>query len=468
MDKKYLLGVILLVLIIVLASYGLYWWFNQATPQKVERGLQKFNQNPMHYVHPNQPGFSQADQAPLVKTFLGMYFLPWQENQNTPLYNAGSLEEVQQNIQEALTNEVWDFAGQRFSAGDLNRLLANVGLTGFPSINRPGIIVRDTWGRIMPTLLPAYGKPSAAGQGYPFDNWMASLIPVGSPVRILQFSRDGLWMLVSTDSYTAWAPSVDIGFVSPAFVMEWQKHPYLTAVRDNAPMRDAQNTIIATMRKGLVFPTVGEQGGQYQVLAPALDATGSAQIITLWVNKSDAQPFPLPATPERVAAQAQDLVGTAYGWGNLYRLRDCSSTVRDILAGFGFWLPRNTSAQAKMGQVFSLQNLSPDEKRKLLVKQAIPFFSLVHFPGHIALYIGHRRDEIIVLQDVWGIHTANWLGKEGRAVINKTIINSLEFGDQFTNVPRSQLDQADVLIVLTPQSYPDVQALQEKMLHKNQ
>jgi len=118
-----------------------------------------------------------------------------------------------------------------------------------------------------------------------------------------------------------------------------------------------------------------------------------------------------------------------YSWGGLYEERDCSSTLRDLYAPFGIWLPRNSSEQSKIGKVISLKNLSIEEKKKTIIDKAIPFETLLYKKGHILLYLGVYKGEITVLHNVWGIKTMH-NGVEGRNIIGRTIISSLELGKE--------------------------------------
>ena len=115
--------------------------------------------------------------------------------------------------------------------------------------------------------------------------------------------------------------------------------------------------------------------------------------------------------------------------GGLYEERDCSSTLRDFYAPFGIWLPRNSSQQAKIGKIISLESLSLQQKREKIKKEAVPFETLLYKKGHILLYLGVYKGKITVLHNAWGIRTLD-KGKEGRRVLGKTIISSLELGKE--------------------------------------
>lgn len=78
-------------------------------------------------------------------------------------------------------------------------------------------------------------------------------------------------------------------------------------------------------------------------------------------------------------------------------------------------------------EVISLENLSDEEKVKLIKEKAVPFQTLLYKKGHIVLYVGTYNDEIVVFHDTWGIKTKKD-GIEGRIVIGKTIFSTLKLG----------------------------------------
>ncbi|WXG60402.1 NlpC/P60 family protein [Campylobacter concisus] len=119
------------------------------------------------------------------------------------------------------------------------------------------------------------------------------------------------------------------------------------------------------------------------------------------------------------------------------KLRDCSLFTKDLLASFGVWLPRNSRAQANIGEKINLKGLSNAAKSKEIKEKGVPYLTLVHLPGHIMLYAGYKGDDIYVVHDAWGLKTAN----NGRALIGATAITTLNIGQN-----RSDIQSANLLI----------------------
>ena len=446
------------VTIILLAIVGLACWWrisHLGTAASLEKRISRIDQNPTHYADKAHPALnvSPTEQAQLTQTFLDLYFAPWDESDNVDTTKI--FTKIQADIDTYTHHPGWEFTMEPFSRERLNNIIAGADLTGFPQINRPAIIVNTTQLRIFPTLLPDYNNPRLAGEGYPFDNWIVTYVFQGLPVRILQLSKDKLWYLIGAASFYGWVPVVEVAFVNPEFISEWKKHNFIVPLRDNVPVYNDKNTVISKLRVGVIYPATTVQSQSSSLLMPLRDANAEAQMMTVWVNNTDIHSFPIPANPQSIASVARNFIGNQYGWGDLYELRDCSATTSDLLAGFAIWLPRNSSLQEKMGKVISLTGMTSRDKIKILSQQGIPFFTLVHFPGHIALYIGTYDGKPYILQDVWGLHTVDMLGRDGRAVIGKTIINDLDFTREFSNKRETQLGTADSISILTPDTYTD-------------
>jgi hypothetical protein len=121
------------------------------------------------------------------------------------------------------------------------------------------------------------------------------------------------------------------------------------------------------------------------------------------------------------------MTGEPYGWGGSFGHRDCSATLRDLFAPFGLWLPRHSSNQAERGKRIDLTGLTGEEKRKRILEEGVPFRTLLWMPGHVMLYVGTFRGEIVIFHAFWGIRTSE-SGREGRQVVGRTAFTSLEPG----------------------------------------
>lgn len=434
----------------LLFSLFIFGCMKQST---VEKKVSKIDQNPTHYLSADQKTFHVTPQqlAQLKQSFLILYFFPWDGDQTQT--NEIVLQKVKKDQDFYLKKPGFTFNYRTYSQEDIKKLIENSNLDSYPAINKPGIILNFADVRIFPTLLPSYNDPSQAGEGYPFDNWIASLIAPGTPIRILQQSKDKVWYLIKTPSYYGWVFTHDVGFVNTPFMQEWKKYPFLVALQDEVPLQTSTGLTVSTMRKGVIYPSPNQSQDQNQVLIPIMDVDGYAKTLTVFADPSLTALFPLTITAEHIANLANTFIGSPYGWGGLYRLRDCSSTTSDLFANFGFWIPRNSIEQTQVGEKIDLTGKSSSEKIKILRTQGVPFFTIVHFPGHVALYIGEKKGVPYLFQEMWGLHTKTLFGNDARAVVGQTAITPINMGKHYINVSETQVDKADTLVILNPDSY---------------
>jgi hypothetical protein len=108
------------------------------------------------------------------------------------------------------------------------------------------------------------------------------------------------------------------------------------------------------------------------------------------LSPDEAQPGRRPLTRRAFLEQAFGYVGAPYGLGDEGGGRDCSRLVLDVLRGFGLHLPRSSAQQSQAG-VYTVDvpsDASETERLGLLDQAVERGVVLLHFPGHIAFYLG--------------------------------------------------------------------------------
>jgi hypothetical protein len=127
--------------------------------------------------------------------------------------------------------------------------------------------------------------------------------------------------------------------------------------------------------------------------------------------------------------------------------------MRDLFTPFGVWLPRNSAEQAKNGGTFhDLASLGNAEKRDRLLRQGVPFYTLIWFKGHIGLYLGADpvSGELLLLHNLWGIRTTSWSGREGRALVGRLAITTLRPGEERPDVENGRFYQRILGMTILP------------------
>jgi hypothetical protein len=123
---------------------------------------------------------------------------------------------------------------------------------------------------------------------------------------------------------------------------------------------------------------------------------------------------------------------------------------KDLFAPFGLWLPRHSADQAKEGGTFiDLQQLSPKEKERMILKQGIPYLTLIWRRGHIMLYIGSYRGSILVFHNMWGARTKDFLGRETKKIVGHAAITTLHPGIEFSDGDNPGMGYLDGILGMT-------------------
>ena len=285
---------------------------------------------------------------------------------------------------------------------------------------------------------PRFGNPAEAGEGYPFDMFMYSTLPVGMPLLVVHASADGAWVFVETGLVSGWVPTEDTAVTDAPFRSRYENGTYAVIVRDGVPLVDELGRYVTTGSLGTMLPLSGGLGSSLRLLVPVRDPQGRA------VSRARA------GVPLRRGAQAHPPDGKGGGRdrqphdGAALRLGRIS-VQSGLFAGdegsfvpFGVWLPRNSSAQAKAWQYISFVKASPTGKEGIIKDEGVPFATLLWLRGHITLYIGTYKGEPVMFHNIWGLRTNDGSG-EGRHIIGRAVVTSLQPGAELPNVRRENL-----------------------------
>lgn len=370
-----------------------------------------------------------GDQELRAADFRTRHFSPWEESfplrpKSEAFWMAGWLQ----------GKTVYGGNRRPVAVEKIDALLASAGAGFFPSLDIPAVTLRPAALRALPSSHPFFLNPERAGEGLPFDYLQNSGIPANTPVRIRHRTPDGAWLYVDAAAYYGWLPATEVARVDEELMRAFRTPALAVLVRDAVPVTDGEGIYRFTGKIGTLFPVLSSDAGGSTVLVAADDGNGRAVLRRALLSSDAAAPFPLPATPRRLAAVANRIMGEPYGWGDLYGDRDCSSTLRDIYTPFGLWLPRNSGSQARAGRFVSLEKISPEEKEALLLREGIPWRTLVWMNGHIMLYMGERGGRAALYHTFWGVRTRNGDGKEGRRIVGRTVVTSLQPGRELLDI----------------------------------
>ncbi len=158
----------------------------------------------------------------------------------------------------------------------------------------------------------------------------------------------------------------------------------------------------STMREGEVVQLLARwPNGMYLVRTPyalgwvpaeSMTSTLERDAVAAKPERADVQPFSRRA----LLTEAFSMLGEPYGWGGKGGGYDCSRFLLEVFGRFGIDLPRNSARQAMAG-TFSVDVSTvedPNEKRLLFEAAAKRGAVLLHFPGHIMLYLGTTENGV--------------------------------------------------------------------------
>jgi cell wall-associated NlpC family hydrolase len=383
---------------------------------KTPKDLQVFPQIAEPYTN-NITKLSYKQKEKLYKEFLKIYLLPW---------NMDKMQLSKKNAQWGFNYAKMTVYGENYkeiSDQWFDYVIKLSNMKEYDSVREKAITVRNTNLRVFPSNKPIFKRFNQAGEGFPFDYNQNSSVNLNSPLFISHYSLDKAWAYVSASFASGWVMVKDIATVDED-VIEKFKHEdeYFVAIKDDFPIYKS-GVFREYVKLGTIFPV---RRGKFGTVIR--DNTGKGYISRIDRNENIVK-FPIEFNSKNLNNIINQLINKPYGWGGLYGNRDCSLLTKDLLTPFGFPLRRNSYGQTKNGEYISLEDKSDLEKKEIIKQQAIPFLTLVYLQGHIALYLGTVDNEPIIFHSTWGIKTLED-GNEGRHIVGKSVITSLELGKE--------------------------------------
>lgn len=371
--------------------------------------------------------------------FLRNYYSPWVGDR--PI---SDLPRSAATMREHCRREWYGENRRKVPGKDLEQILANCDLEGFPSMKRGAVAIVPTSLRVLPTGRPFLEK----ADDFPFDKLQNAGLKLNEPVRVLHLSRDGVWAFAETADANGWVPSRDIAFVDEGLAAGRMGRPLLVFVRDSVPLREGGGLSARTARFGTLLPIFGEDKDGFTVSVAASGGHDAREFLAR-VPKDAARRFPLDLDRENVALVGNELIGVPYGWGELYQGRDCSALLRDFFAPFGIRLPRGSWNQITSGRRTFISRLAPAEKERFILDNGVPFLTLLHLNGHIMLYAGSANGRPLVFHATWGVNVRRGDGSRFKHVVGKSVVSTLTPGAELPLANGTLLDKLGSMLVLT-------------------
>jgi len=315
-------------------------------------------------------------------------------------------------------------------------MLVNANYENYLSVNKKALSLNLLNIRAFPTDKVILRDPSKAGEGFPFDYLQNSTIAANKPLLIFHYSKDREWVFVASSFAYGWVKSSEVVIIDEKYTRLWQQAEQVFITEDGVPIYSQDNEFLFHSRVGMMLALIGEDKDTYTVLTVAKYKENRPLYLKSKISKDIAHKGKLVFNAQNIDKIINELSKSHYGWGGMYEQRDCSSTLRDFYAPFGVWLPRNSHQQSLVGEVIKLDSLSDKDKVNYIKENAIAFRTLVYKKGHIGLYVGTLKNEVIIYQNVWGVKTKKD-DIEGRFIIGKPIFSTLEVGSNLSDYDKN-------------------------------
>lgn len=375
--------------------------------------LDNYSQNPKEYtknvtqILPNQKRLS--------KKYLNKFFMPWRLDKITISKKSAQWGNIYKYRKIYLENH--NLASKQW----FDKQIVNSNFKDFNTILQKAITVKNTDVRVFPTISKLFYNPSQAGEGFPFDYNQNSSIKINTPVFISHYSKDKAWAYIQSHFVFGWIRVDNLALVNKEFIDEFKTQKYGVAIKDNFPIFD--NSFLEYVKIGTLFPN---KNGKYLVAKKDLNSYATLSM----VRSEYILSFPLKFTKDSLTHLSQEFLGELYGWGGLLSHRDCSSFTQDFFTPFGVYLNRNSKAQTAGHKYIDISKLSNKKKKEFILQNGIPFLTLIYLRGHIMIYIGEMDNEPMVMHNMWGVRTWKYPFVQGRNVVGKTVITTLEPGKE--------------------------------------
>jgi len=387
-------------------------------PKNNVADMKSIPQDPAFYAKQIK-SFSKSKQKQLDNDFNKKYFKPWSLTKlDIPKEDFGW------EVRFVTKKPIYRVNGKVIPSYVYNKWIRNAQMDKIDNKKYKAITIRRTNVKALPTSAAFYRDPKRVGEGFPFDYNQNSALHINVPLYISHFSKDKRWAFVRASYAFGWIKITDLALVNHDFIKHFKNDNYAMTIKDNLRLYNDKNKPSSIVKLGALFP-IGKEGNSY--LMAKRNFKGQARIHKVKAESPKViAKKPLPFTSQNVAMLAREFYGEPYGWGGSYECRDCSATTRDFLGAFGIFLRRNSGKQAKDGKSITIKGLKKRAKKKKIIKEAEPFRSLLHVPGHIVLYLGEYKGEPVIMHTYWGIRKNDG----SKLITGRTIITTTEPGKE--------------------------------------
>jgi hypothetical protein len=267
-----------------------------------------------------------------------------------------------------------------------------------------------------------------------FDELQNSSLDLGTPVAILHESADEKWLYTEGPASGGWIEKNRVSLLSREKLKNYIYQPEFAVIV--SPKADIfidtdLKIFFDSARMGARFPAKRiKNTSVVEINIPDKSPDGGSGLKKAYIKEESVHFGYLDYTPRNIINQAFKLINAPYTWGGARGEQDCSGYIQQIFATFGIFLPRNSSAQAEVGNLLGKfsRHAEDSEKIKALSAAAAGGTTLIYLDGHIMLFLGMYEGKPYVIHDIWGYRELGQFG-ENRRIIGRVVVTGLELGE---------------------------------------
>ena len=294
---------------------------------------------------------------------------------------------------------------------------------------RYAFAARNSMMKIVPTSKSSHKSPNDKL----FDRYTESFIKIWEPLAVLHTSRSGKWCYVVSSNSDGWVHTQNLAFVDKETMQKYLNMPFIIVTGSKIYPRSGLTGERYEFQLGTRFPLAEDQDAEqngvgslssYSVLLPGRDANGNFCEKKLLIPCSmDVHEGFVPYTQRNLLKHLFKFLGEPYGWGGSFGQWDCSAMIHDVYSLFGFALPRNSGAQARIpGLSTDTRQMSDEEKRRLFA--TLPAGTILQMNGHVMLYLGTVNGKPYIFHETYS--TFGHSGALKEIVINCAVVSDME------------------------------------------
>ncbi|MDO4952882.1 MAG: SH3 domain-containing protein [Synergistaceae bacterium] len=266
-----------------------------------------------------------------------------------------------------------------------------------------------------------------------FDRYIESFVKIWEPLAVFHTSRSGKWCYVVSQNSDGWVRAEDLTFVDKETMQKYLNMPFIIVTGAKIYPCSGLTGERYEFQLGTRFPLAEDRNTElnnigslssYSVLLPGRDADGNFCEKKLLIPYSaDVHEGFIPYTQKNLLKHLFKFLGEQYGWGGSFGQWDCSAMIHDVYSIFGFALPRNSGAQARIqGLSTDTRQMSDEQKCQLLA--TLPAGAILQMNGHVMLYLGTVNNKPYIFHETYSAFGHS--GALKKIIINCAVVSDMD------------------------------------------